>query len=117
MRAAAPPQLRRAYRQRVVARPPGRTRREVRTPRRVPCDCRPGLVTEHGLSTRGRTIRVDRVDRASGDGWAVEWGYFTGSYVESPGGEPKQMRGARLWVLKKLPDGSWKVFRAMGITE
>ena len=41
------------------------------------------------------------------DGWAVEWGYFTGSYVESPGGEPKQIRGARLWVLKKLPDGSW----------
>jgi len=48
------------------------------------------------------------------DGWAVEWGYFTGSYVESPDGEPKQMRGARLWVLKKLADGSWKVFRAMG---
>jgi ketosteroid isomerase-like protein len=48
------------------------------------------------------------------DGWAVEWGYFTASYVESPGGEPKQMRGARLWVLKKLPDGSWKCFRAMG---
>ena len=48
------------------------------------------------------------------DGWAVEWGYFTGSYVESPGGEPKQMRGARLWVLKKLPDGSWKCFRGMG---
>jgi len=24
------------------------------------------------------------------DGWAVEWGYFTGSYAESPGGEPKQ---------------------------
>jgi len=47
------------------------------------------------------------------DGWAVEWGYFTGSYVESPGGEPKQMRGARLWVLKKLPDGSWKCFRGM----
>lgn len=34
------------------------------------------------------------------DGWAVEWGYFTGSYVESPGGEPKNIRGARLWVLK-----------------
>ena len=48
------------------------------------------------------------------DGWAVEWGYFTGSYVESPGGEPKQIRGARLWVLKKLPDGSWKCFRGMG---
>jgi ketosteroid isomerase-like protein len=48
------------------------------------------------------------------NGWAVEWGYFTGTYVESPGGEPKQMRGARLWVLKKLPDGSWKCFRGMG---
>jgi ketosteroid isomerase-like protein len=48
------------------------------------------------------------------DGWAVEWGYFTGSYVESAGGEPKQMRGARLWVFKKLPDGSWKCFRGMG---
>jgi ketosteroid isomerase-like protein len=50
-------------------------------------------------------------------GWAVEWGYFTGSFAESPGGEPKQIRGARLWVLKKLPDGSWKCFRGMGITE
>jgi uncharacterized protein (TIGR02246 family) len=48
------------------------------------------------------------------DGWAVEWGYFTGSYVEAPGGEPKEIRGARLWVLKKLPDGSWKIFRGMG---
>ena len=48
------------------------------------------------------------------DGWAVEWGYFTGSSVESPGGEPKQIRGSRLMVLKKLPDGSWKYFRGMG---
>jgi ketosteroid isomerase-like protein len=48
------------------------------------------------------------------DGWAVEWGYFTGSYVESPGGEPKQIRGSRLMVLKKLPDGSWKYWRGMG---
>ena len=48
------------------------------------------------------------------DGWAVEWGYFTASYVESPAGEPKQIRGARLRVLKKLPDGSWKCFRGMG---
>lgn len=47
------------------------------------------------------------------DGWAVEWGYFAASYVDSPGGEPKQIRGARLWVLKKLGDGGWKVFRAM----
>jgi uncharacterized protein (TIGR02246 family) len=48
------------------------------------------------------------------DGWAVVWGYFTGSYVESLGGEPKAIRGARLWVLKKFPDGSWKCFRGMG---
>jgi uncharacterized protein (TIGR02246 family) len=48
------------------------------------------------------------------DGWAVEWGYITGSYVESPGGEVKQIRGARLMVLKKMRDGSWKCFRGMG---
>src|SRR5213083_3121307 len=48
------------------------------------------------------------------DGWAVEWGYITGSYVESPGGEVKQIRGTRLMVLKKMPDGSWKCFRGMG---
>jgi len=48
------------------------------------------------------------------DGWAVEWGYITGSYVETPGGEVKQIRGTRLMVLKKMPDGSWKCFRGMG---
>ncbi len=47
-------------------------------------------------------------------GWAVEWGYITGSYVESPGGEAKQIRGTRLMVLKKMPDGNWKCFRGMG---
>jgi len=48
------------------------------------------------------------------DGWAVEWRSFTASYVESPGGETKQVRGTVLGVYKKLPDGTWKVFRAMG---
>jgi len=47
------------------------------------------------------------------DGWAVEWGNFTGSYVESAGGEERQARGNWLAVLKKLPDGSWKYFRGM----
>ena len=51
------------------------------------------------------------------DGGAVEWRYFTASFVASPGGEPTQVRGTVLAVLKKLPDGSWKCFRAMGITE
>jgi ketosteroid isomerase-like protein len=48
------------------------------------------------------------------DGWAVEWGYITGSYIETPGGGVKQILGTRLMVLKKMPDGSWKCFRGMG---
>src|SRR5688500_5336678 len=47
-------------------------------------------------------------------GWAIEWGYVTGSYVVSPGSEVKQIRGTRLMVLKKMRDGSWKCFRGMG---
>jgi ketosteroid isomerase-like protein len=47
-------------------------------------------------------------------GWAIEWGYVTGSYVLTPGGEVKQIRGTRLMVLKKMPDGGWKCFRGMG---
>jgi uncharacterized protein (TIGR02246 family) len=50
-------------------------------------------------------------------GWAVEWRNYTASYIDSPGGEAKQVRGTVLMVLKKLPDGSWKVFRAMGSME
>ncbi len=50
-------------------------------------------------------------------GWAVEWRTFTASYIDSAGGEAKQIRGTVLWVLKKLPDGSWKCFRLMGGTE
>jgi ketosteroid isomerase-like protein len=52
-------------------------------------------------------------DLAMLDGWAVEWGNFTGSYVESAGGEVKQIHGNRLMVLKRLRDGSWKYFRGM----
>jgi uncharacterized protein (TIGR02246 family) len=59
------------------------------------------------------TYVPDIKDLTIWDGWAVEWGYFAASYVEAPGGDPKQIRGARLWVLKKLPDGSWKCFRGM----
>ena len=47
-------------------------------------------------------------------GWAVEWRSFTASVQSAPGAEPKQVRGSVLIVLKKLPDGSWKCFRAMG---
>ena len=48
-------------------------------------------------------------------GWAVEWRTFTASIVESPGGATKQIGGAVLGVWKKLPDGNWKGFRAMGM--
>jgi ketosteroid isomerase-like protein len=48
------------------------------------------------------------------DGWAFEWRHYTASYVQSPGGEVKRIRGKVLMVLKKLPDGSWKCARAMG---
>jgi len=51
------------------------------------------------------------------DGWAVEWRTFTASYVESPGGDVKQVRGKVLMVLEKIPDGSWKCFRGMGDVE
>jgi ketosteroid isomerase-like protein len=47
-------------------------------------------------------------------GWAVEWRTYTASIVATSGGEPKQVRGTVLLVLKKLPDGSWKCFRGMG---
>ena len=42
---------------------------------------------------------------------------YTASYVDSPGGEAKQVRGSVLMVLKRLPGGSWKCFRAMGALE
>jgi uncharacterized protein (TIGR02246 family) len=47
-------------------------------------------------------------------GWAVEWRIYTASIVATPGGDPKQVRGTVLLLLKKLPDGSWKCFRGMG---
>ena len=53
-------------------------------------------------------------DLTTWDGWAVEWGYFAGSYVESPDGAAKKLSGTRLMVLKKMPDSSWKCFRGMG---
>lgn len=35
------------------------------------------------------------------------------TYVEAPGGEEKRIRAKLLSVLKKQPDGSWKVARGM----
>jgi ketosteroid isomerase-like protein len=60
------------------------------------------------------TFVPETKDLTTWEGGAVEWRYLTASYAASPGGEPKQFRGTTLAVLKKLPDGSWKCFRAMG---
>ena len=58
------------------------------------------------------------ISSASGDARPeLDWGQFTASYVDSPGGEAKHLRGTVLLVLKKLPDGTWKCFRGMGSTE
>jgi uncharacterized protein (TIGR02246 family) len=50
--------------------------------------------------------------RIEGDS-AFEWGYFTGSYKETPDGEVKAFRGKLLRVLQKQGDGSWKFARVM----
>ena len=68
------------------------------------------LTSFQGLSYVPETKDVTILD----GGWAVEWRQFTASDVDLPGGEAKQIRGTVLAVLKKLPDGNWKVFRAMG---
>jgi ketosteroid isomerase-like protein len=47
------------------------------------------------------------------DGWAFEWGYFSGSYKDSPDGQVKSFRGKLLRVLRKQGDGSWKFARVM----
>ena len=52
-----------------------------------------------------------------GDGFAVAWRAFTASVAAAPNAETQQIRGTVLMVLKKLPDGSWKVFRGLGGTE
>jgi ketosteroid isomerase-like protein len=50
-------------------------------------------------------------------GYAVEWRTYTGAFADSRGGEAKHVHGTVLLVMKKLPDGSWKAFRAMGSVE
>src|SRR4029453_12092108 len=54
------------------------------------------------------TYVPDTKDLTIWDGWAVEWGYFTGSYVESPGGGPQQIGGRGLGGARKLTGGRWK---------
>jgi ketosteroid isomerase-like protein len=50
-------------------------------------------------------------------GYAVAWRAYTASFVTAPGADTTNARGTVLMVLKKLPDGSWKVFRGLGSVE
>jgi ketosteroid isomerase-like protein len=57
---------------------------------------------------RVATYAPEIKDVTIADGWAFEWGLFTASFVQ-PSGEEMAFRGKLLRVLKKQPDGSWKV--------
>ena len=88
----------------------------------TPAEVGKQAIRERNERSTARPIKVltfvpETKDLTIWDGGAVEWRYFTASYVASPGGEPTHVRGTVLAVHKKLPDGSWKVFRAMGISE
>src|SRR2546430_16306435 len=47
------------------------------------------------------------------DGWAVEWGNFTGSYVESAGGEGEQNCGKRVVGPKRGTEGRLEKIRGV----
>ena len=88
----------------------------------TPADVGRQAIRETNERSTTRPIKVltfvpETRDLTIWDGGGVEWRHFTASYVASPGGEPTQVRGTALLVLRKLPDGSWKCFRAMGIRE
>jgi len=50
--------------------------------------------------------------KIAGD-WAFEWGTYSGTVKPVDGGEAVRTTGKVMRVLKKDPDGSWKVARAM----
>jgi ketosteroid isomerase-like protein len=47
---------------------------------------------------------------------AFEWGTYRGTVVP-PGGQPIRETGKIVRILRRQPDGSWKVYRAMGIAD
>lgn len=50
--------------------------------------------------------------KVSGD-WAFEWGTYSGTLAGDGRGEPLRATGKVIRVLKKAPDGSWRIARAM----
>jgi len=45
--------------------------------------------------------------------WAFEWGTLSGAVEPVAGGPPMRMTGKLLRILKRQPDGTWKVARSM----
>jgi uncharacterized protein (TIGR02246 family) len=48
--------------------------------------------------------------------WAFEWGTYKGTVVP-PGEPPIRETGKIMRILKRQSDGSWKVYRAMGMAD
>ena len=50
-----------------------------------------------------------------GGDWAFMRGTYTTRVTPKKGGPPiEEDRGNWLWIVKRQPDGSWKIFRAIG---
>jgi ketosteroid isomerase-like protein len=49
--------------------------------------------------------------------WAFEWGYFDASSTASAQAKPTSVRGKRLRIMRRQPDGSWKFARAMSLID
>lgn len=47
------------------------------------------------------------------EGWAFEWGSYLSAAVPLDGGAPTEASGKLLRILKRQPDGEWKVARAI----
>lgn len=45
--------------------------------------------------------------------WAFEWGTFSGAVKPVAGGSPMRMTGKLLRILKRQPNGMWKVARSI----
>jgi uncharacterized protein (TIGR02246 family) len=59
------------------------------------------------------TYQPEIKDVTIADGWAFEWGYFTGTYADAASANPIPFRAKLLRVLKKQSDGSWRFARVM----
>jgi len=53
-----------------------------------------------------------------GGDWAYMRGTYTITVTPKAGGPPvEEDRGNWLWIVKRQPDGAWKIYRGMGASE